>query len=52
MATSPPLPGSEAPAKATRRRFTAAEKARILEAYEAASPIERAAICARKLRGK
>ena len=47
MATSPPLPDSEVPAKATRRRFTAAEKARILDAYEAASPIERAAICRR-----
>jgi len=48
MATSPPLPGSEVPAKAIRRRFTAADKARILDAYEAASPIERAAICRRE----
>ena len=40
MASSPPLPDSEIPAKATRRRFTAAKKARILDAYEAASPIE------------
>jgi len=48
VATSPPLPDSEVPAKATRRRFTVAEKARILDAYEAVSPIERAAICRRK----
>ena len=48
MAASPPVPDPEVPAKATRRRFTAAEKARILDAYEAASDIERAAICRRE----
>ena len=36
MAASPPLPDSEVPAKATRRRFPAAEEARILDAYKAA----------------
>ena len=41
MAPSPIVPDPEVPAKATRRRFTAAEKARILDAYEAASDIER-----------
>jgi transposase-like protein len=48
MASRPPIPDPEVPAKATRRRFTAAEKARILDAYEGASPIERAAICRRE----
>ena len=38
----------EVPAKATRRRFSAAEKARILAEYEQASPVERAAICRRE----
>jgi transposase-like protein len=36
------------PAKATRRRFSAAEKARILEEYERASAIEKAQICRRE----
>ena len=39
---------SEVPAKATRRRFSAAEKARILDAYEVGSAIERAALCRRE----
>jgi hypothetical protein len=41
-------PDPEVPAKATRRRFSTAEKARILDAYEAASDIEKAAICRRE----
>jgi len=48
MAPSPTVPDPEVPAKATRRRFTAAEKVRILDAYEAASDIERAALCRRE----
>jgi len=44
---SPP-PDPEVPAKVTRRRFTADEKARILDAYEGASEIERAALCRRE----
>ncbi len=39
---------NEVAARVSRRRFTAAEKARILEEYEAASSIERAAICRRE----
>lgn len=39
---------SEVAARVTRRRFTAAQKARILDEYEAASAIERAAICRRE----
>src|SRR5665213_2174758 len=41
-------PDPEVAAKATRRRFSAAEKARILDEYEDASPIERAALCRRE----
>ena len=41
-------PDPEVPAKATRRRFSAVEKARILDEYEHASSIERAAICRRE----
>lgn len=41
-------PDPEVPAKARRRRFSAAEKARILAAYESASPVERAALCRRE----
>ena len=48
MLSDSPVPNPEVPAKATRRRFTAADKARILEAYDAASSIERAAICRRE----
>ena len=44
--STPPDP--EVPAKVTRRRFTADEKARILDAYEGASEIERAALCRRE----
>ncbi len=39
---------NEVAARVSRRRFTAAEKARILEEYESASTIERAAICRRE----
>ena len=42
------VPDPEVPAKASRRRFSAAEKARILDAYDAASAIERAAILRRE----
>ena len=42
------IPDPEVPAKATRRRFAAADKARILDEYESASSIERAAICRRE----
>ncbi len=38
----------EVPAKATRRRFLAADKARILEVYERASAIGRAQLCRRE----
>ena len=48
MSESSLPPNSEVAAKATRRRFTASEKARILDAYEAASEIEREAICRRE----
>jgi transposase-like protein len=48
MTPSPAIPDSEVPAKATRRRFTATEKARILDAYEGASSIERAALLRRE----
>jgi transposase len=41
-------PDPEVPAKSTRRRFSAAAKARILEEYERASSIEKAAICRRE----
>ena len=42
------VPDPEVPAKATRRRFTAADKARILDEYERGSSIERAALCRRE----
>jgi transposase len=48
MTSSSTPPDPEVPAKVTRRRFTAGEKARILDAYEAASDIERAALCRRE----
>jgi transposase len=48
MESNSPAPDPEVPAKITRRRFTAAQKARILDAYETASPIERAALCRRE----
>jgi len=48
MATPTPISDPEVLAKATRRRFSATDKARILDAYEAASTIEKAAICRRE----
>ena len=48
MSSNSQPPDPEVPAKASRRRFSAADKARILDEYEAASPIERAAICRRE----
>ncbi len=48
MESHPMTPNPEVPAKATRRRFTAAEKARILDAYDGASDIEKGAICRRE----
>jgi transposase len=48
MTSSSTPPDPEVPAKVTRRRFTAQEKARILDSYEAASDIERAALCRRE----
>ena len=48
MESTPTTPNPEVPAKATRRRFTAADKARILDAYDGASDIEKAAICRRE----
>ena len=48
MATTSPAPDPEVPAKASRRRFTAPEKVRILDAYDAASAIEKAAIIRRE----
>jgi transposase len=48
MTSSSTTPDPEVPAKVTRRRFTAQEKVRILDSYEAASDIERAALCRRE----
>jgi len=48
MTSSSTPPDPEVPAKVTRRRFTAQEKVRILDSYEAASDIERAALCRRE----
>lgn len=48
MEPDPRKPDPEVPSKATRRRFSATEKARILDAYDAASDIEKAAICRRE----
>jgi len=48
MSSTPAVPDPEVPAKASRRRFTAAHKARILDAYEAGSEIERAALFRRE----
>jgi transposase-like protein len=48
MRSKPTNPDPEVPAKATRRRFSAADKARILDEYERASAIERAALCRRE----
>ena len=48
MQSKPTTPDPEVPAKAARRRFSAADKARILDEYEQASSIERAALCRRE----
>ncbi len=48
MESNPTIPNPKVSAKATRRRFTAAEKARILDAYDGASAIEKAAQCRRE----
>ncbi|MGH7717115.1 MAG: transposase [Vulcanimicrobiaceae bacterium] len=48
MQSNPTAPDAEVPAKATRRRFSAADKARILDGFESASAIERAAILRRE----
>ena len=48
MSTTPPHSDPEVAAKATRRRFTATEKARILDEYERGSAIERAQLCRRE----
>lgn len=48
MSSTPSSPDPEVAAKATRRRFSAIEKARILDSYEQASAIERAQICRRE----
>lgn len=48
MLSNSTIADPEVPAKATRRHFQAAEKARILDAYEGASDIEKAAICRRE----
>jgi transposase len=48
MRSKPTAPDPEVPAKATRRRFSAVEKVRILDEYERGSAIERAALCRRE----
>jgi transposase len=48
MSPSSPKPDPEVPAKASRRRFSAADKARILDEYQRASSIEKAALCRRE----
>jgi transposase-like protein len=48
MQSKPLTPDPEVPAKARRRRYSAAEKARILDEYDRASAIERAALCRRE----
>jgi transposase len=48
MSPSSPNPDNEVPAKASRRRFSAADKARILDEYQRASSIEKAALCRRE----
>ena len=48
MQSDSSVPDPEVPAQASRRRFTASEKARILDAYDAGSAIEKAAICRRE----
>lgn len=48
MTSNSSVPDPEVSSKVTRRRFTAADKARILDLYERASTIEKAAICRRE----
>ena len=48
MQSDPHTPNPEVVAKATRRRFSAADKARILDEYEQSSSIERSALCRRE----
>src|SRR6185437_4822348 len=48
MQSNSSQPDPEVCAKARRRRFSAAEKARILADYESASPVERASLCRRE----
>jgi transposase-like protein len=48
MQSDPHTPDPEVVAKATRRRFSAADKARILDEYEQSSSIERSALCRRE----
>ncbi len=48
MSPNSPNPDPEVPAKASRRRFSAADKARILDEYQRASSIEKAALCRRE----
>ena len=48
MQSNSTTPDPEVPAKAIRRRFSAADKARILEEYDQASSIGRAALCRRE----
>jgi transposase len=45
---SDPKPEPEVVAKVTRRRFSAAQKARILEEYESASAVGKAQLCRRE----
>jgi transposase len=45
---SDPNPEPEVVAKVTRRRFSAAQKARILEEYESASTVGKAQLCRRE----
>ncbi len=48
MSSDSPIPDPEVLPKTTRRHFVAASKARILDEYDAASDIEKAAICRRE----
>jgi hypothetical protein len=48
MKSQPQTADPKVLAKATRRRFSAAERARILEEYKDGSSIERAALCRRE----
>lgn len=48
MSIASDSPDPEIPAKATRRKYSNDQKARILDEYEMASSIERASICRRE----